>query len=157
MAPLDKVWQGITYVLQLISFSPFNVHGADQVAVLPSPASPTNHPPHYPIFKPPSGDPDSDFQCEYPQMKGWSRCTTKENRGCWLRNDETGKEIGIDTNYEDTDAIPFGIHRTYYLNITDNSTFNADGMNFAAGKFFNNSYPGPWIQGCWGDVRAYRK
>ena len=158
MAPLDRIWLGITYVLKLVYLSPFDNDGANQVAILPS-TVPSNHQtPNYPIFKPPGGSidgPDSNFQCEYPQMEGWSDCSTAENRSCWLKNDNTGEEIGIGTNYEETDKIPFGIHRTYYLNITDVDKYNADGINFADGKFFNLTYPGPWIQGCWGDVRAY--
>jgi hypothetical protein len=26
---------------------------------------------------------------------------------------------------------------------------NADGEDFRPAKTFNNTYPGPWIQGCW--------
>lgn len=29
---------------------------------------------------------------------------------------------------------------------------NADGVNNPDGKVFNQSYPGPWIQACWGDT-----
>jgi hypothetical protein len=153
---MGRIWSCITYVLQLITFSPFDHDSADQVAILPSPPSSSLKGPNYPIFKPPGGrisGPGSDFECTYPDMKGWSSCSTPENRACWLKNDKTGKEIGIRTNYEDTDSIPFGIHRTYYLNITDEE-YNADGMIFKEGKFFNSTYPGPWIQGCWGDVRS---
>ena len=46
-----------------------------------------------------------------------------------------------------------GIHRTYYLNITDRE-YNADGLSFSEGKFFNSTYPGPWIQACQGNVKC---
>lgn len=29
---------------------------------------------------------------------------------------------------------------------------NADGYNKTEGKVFNNTYPGPWIEACWGDI-----
>src|ERR1700733_2349497 len=85
---------------------------------------------------------------------GWSNCSTPFNRGCLLRNDETGEEFNIGTDYEDTNQTPIGIHRTYYLNVTD-GWYNADGLNFTQAKLFNGTYPGPWIQACWGDVRIY--
>lgn len=31
-------------------------------------------------------------------------------------------------------------------------TINADGVPNPDGKVFNNTYPGPWIQACWGDT-----
>jgi hypothetical protein len=158
MAPLDRIWLSITQVLQFFSFSPFDSDLPDQVAILPSPPAASYSPsPDYPHFRPPGhapSGPDANFHCEYPRMKGWRHCSTPEDLSCWLKNDATGEEIGINTNYEETDSIPFGIHRTYYLNITQNEV-NADGMLFKEGKLFNSTYPGPWIQGCWGDVRCY--
>lgn len=97
--------------------------------------------------------PDANFTCDYSAMAGFVECSTPGNRGCWLRNPNTGFEYNITTDYEDLKLTPVGIHRTYYLNITD-QTVNADGMDFDEGKIFNNTYPGPWIQGCWGDVRT---
>ena len=103
-----------------------------------------------PIFKPPGGAPSDDFTCDYTAMPGFLPCSTEDNRGCWLRNKQTGQEYNISTNYEDTNQTPVGIHRTYYLNVTDGQ-INADGMNFPYGKKFNATYPGPWLQACWGD------
>ena len=110
-----------------------------------------------PVFKPPGGSltgPDSSFTCDYSKMVGWSNCSTPSNRRCWLRQDKTGIEYNISTNYEDTNQTPIGITRNYTLNITD-QWINADGLNFTEGKIFNKTYPGPWIQACWGDVRFH--
>ncbi|KAI9690379.1 MAG: hypothetical protein M1822_009341 [Bathelium mastoideum] len=74
-------------------------------------------------------------------MVGWSDCSTSDNRGCWLKNDETGAEFSISTNYEDINSTPTGINRNYVLNITD-GWVNADGMNLTEAKLFNNTYPG---------------
>jgi hypothetical protein len=146
----------VVYILSFISLSPFDGHGVDQ-AQLPFSASPTKTPKpprRGPIFKPPGGrlrGPGSEFQCDYSAMVGWSQCSSDLNRACWLRNDRTGVEYNISTNYEDTNWTPIGVHRTYTMDITDDWV-NADGLNFTEAKLFNGSYPGPWIQGCWGDV-----
>lgn len=109
-----------------------------------------------PIFKPPSAPPTgdgSDFVCDYSNMVGrWTQCSEVGNRGCWLRNEDTGFEFNITTNYEE--LRPTGIVRNYILYLADNKTLNVDGLEFPEAKIFNNSYPGPWIQACWGDVRT---
>lgn len=102
-----------------------------------------------PIWKPPTGDPEDTFTCDYSYMKDWCPCSIPENRECWLRHKYNGSEFNIHTNYED--VTPTGIVRDYTLRITE-SWYNADGRNFTNAKLFNNSYPGPWIQACWGDV-----
>ena len=72
--------------------------------------------------------------------------STPNDRGCWLKG--PGSNYSITTDYEK--FIPKGITRKYYLNVTQ-YPMNVDGvMNFDS-KAFNNSYPGPWIQACWGD------
>lgn len=158
MPRIDSFWTCITYVLSFLTLSPFDGPGGkSQSPLLPS--SDALHRPHRkgPIFKPPGGrltGPGSDFTCDYTNMPGYSSCSTPENRACWLKNTETGDEYNISTNYEDTNRTPTGIHRTYYLNITD-SWLNADGLNFTEAKIFNLTYPGPWIQACWGDVRIH--
>ena len=83
-------------------------------------------------------------------MPGWYECSTPENRGCWLRHPD-GREYNILTDYEN-DA-PIGVDRNYTLVVND-GWVNADGLNFTAAKLFNNTFPGPWIQACWGDVSA---
>ncbi|KAF2115369.1 multicopper oxidase-domain-containing protein [Lophiotrema nucula] len=153
MAPLDRVWTCITYVLSYFTFSATEEFG--QTPVLPSVVpSRTQSFGSYPSFIPPGGrvgeGDGKGFTCEYPALVGYRSCSTPENRTCWLKNDQTGHEYNLWTNYEDTNQTPFGIHRTYYLNVTDH-WLNADGLNFTEAKLFNKTYPGPWIEGCWGD------
>jgi hypothetical protein len=83
-------------------------------------------------------------------MQGWLPCSIPENRECWLRN-KNGREFNIHTDYEK--LAPVGITRHYSLNITEGS-INADGQPFTKAKLFNESYPGPWLEACWGDVSA---
>ncbi|ROV87902.1 hypothetical protein VMCG_10276 [Cytospora schulzeri] len=99
-----------------------------------------------PIFKPPTGD--DKFQCDYRKMKGWQPCSSPSNRECWLRHPD-GREYNVMTNYE-VDS-PIGVQRNYTLVIND-GWIDADGRNFTEAKLFNNTYPGPWIQACWGDT-----
>lgn len=54
----------------------------------------------------------------------------------------------INTNYEE--SWPQGIQREYWLNVTD-QTISPDGYLKPEGKVFNNTYPGPLIEACWGD------
>ncbi|KAF4341171.1 laccase-like multicopper oxidase [Fusarium beomiforme] len=128
-----------------------------------SPSSPYQHPlrpnrpvthiedpaPDFPIFKPPPGEPgDHEFLCEYPEMEGFVQCSIPENRECWLRHPD-GREFNIHTDYEK--FAPKGIVRNYTLNITE-SSWNADGQDFTEAKLFNEQYPGPWLEACWGDT-----
>ena len=154
MQLIDRFWTCITYVLSGLTLSPFTGLDGVEQAPLPSPlGSPHYERPRGPIFKPPGGrlkGPDAEFTCDYRAMVGFTNCSTPLNRGCWLKN-SAGFEYNISTDYEDIAQTPIGIHRTYYLNITDN-WINADGMNFTEAKLFNGLYPGPYIQACWGDV-----
>lgn len=113
-----------------------------------------------PIFRPPGrdlGDDGSNFKCDYSAMTGWKECSDSSDRGCWLQNPHSGASFDINTNYEaDT---PIGITREYSITVGP-QTINLDGMDFPAGKVFRDSskppgegtYPGPWIQACWGDT-----
>ena len=95
------------------------------------------------------GAPDKEpFLCEYPAMVGWESCSTETDRKCWLRRKSDGKQFDINSDYEN--EMPIGIVRPYEVYLED-SWFAADGINFTSAKLFNNTYPGPWIQGCWGD------
>ncbi|KAK0508592.1 hypothetical protein JMJ35_008868 [Cladonia borealis] len=47
-------------------------------------------------------------------------------------------------------VAPKGTLRQYELNVT-NMTLAPDGFKNTQSKVFNSSYPGPWIQACWGD------
>ncbi len=149
----ERFWTSVTYVVSFFTFSPESRLGEVQtpLRVFPYVHEAVQGGPN---FKPPGGrleGPGSDFNCSYPRLTGYEPCFTPENQTCWLRNNETGHAYTINTNYEDSNQTPFGIHRTYYLNVT-NGTINADGLNFTEGKMFNASYPGPWLQACWGDV-----
>lgn len=147
-------WTTVTYFANLLTLSPINPPGPQQYPIPGTSDVGLNVPhPHYPIFKPPGGHPQgpgSDFKCNYSRMPGWYECSTPENRGCWLRHPD-GREYNILTDYEN-DA-PIGVDRNYTLVVND-GWVNADGLNFTAAKLFNNTFPGPWIQACWGDVSA---
>lgn len=107
-----------------------------------------------PIFKPPSGSlhgDGSDFVCDYSNMIGYEQCSEADDRTCWLKNPTTHDVIDINTDYENTTLTPIGIHRKYTMYL-DKGTVNADGIDFDDAKIFNDQYPGPWIQACWGDV-----
>ena len=155
MRLVERFWTTVVYVVTFGSISPYSDHQTPLVT--PSDGSRLENA-QGPIFKPPGGrldGPGSDFLCDYRNMVGWSPCSTPDNRECWLKNDHTGQEYNIHTNYEDSNQTPVGVHRTYHMNITDGS-INADGLDFTEGKFFNGTYPGPWIQACWGDVNHPR-
>ena len=156
MQLFSSFWTSITYVTNFLTLSSFEGPGSqEQLPLLPPNAL---HPESLrgPIFKPPGGrltGPGSDFRCDYSRMVGWTSCTTATDRKCWLRNKHTGQEYNITTDYEDVSHAPIGVHRHYVLDVTD-QWINADGLNFTEGKVFNGTYPGPWIQACWGDVRV---
>ncbi|KAF7563498.1 hypothetical protein G7046_g619 [Stylonectria norvegica] len=107
-----------------------------------------------PIFKPPTTSPsdDHEFLCNYTAMEGWFPCSIENDRECWLRN-KNGEEFNIHTNYEK--YAPIGIERNYTLVVT-NGSWNADGQDFPSAKLFNDQYPGPWIEACWGDTLNIR-
>ena len=79
--------------------------------------------------------------------KEWKRCTTSDSRDCWLKH-TNGSQFSITTNYEK--LWPKGILRTFELNVTEKH-LDLDGVVMKWGKVFNDSYPGPWIEACWGD------
>ena len=147
----DGFWVYITYVVSYFTLSPFN--GVEKQAPFQTSSdSGPLLPPKGPRFSPPSGRLGSEFKCDYSKMIGWTECSNSTNRACWLKNEKTGEEFNISTDYEN--KAPIGITRTYYLNITDQS-INTDGVLSPFVKIFNNTYPGPWIEACWGDVCLY--
>ncbi|KAL8649405.1 MAG: hypothetical protein Q9210_004422 [Variospora velana] len=104
-----------------------------------------------PIFTPPAHpqDPGEILQCDYSRMgKEWQPCSTPHSRACWLAGPR-GQQFDISTNYET--EVPTGITRKYTL-VADEMNINADGVLMPYGKVFNQQYPGPWIQACWGDT-----
>ncbi|KAK3387315.1 multicopper oxidase-domain-containing protein [Podospora didyma] len=162
MQLFERLWTTLTQFLSIASLSPLQkpLAPADHVPVS-IPISPGYHDTRPgPIFKPPGGLPQGDgseFQCDYTAMTGFIECSTKYDRGCWLVDPlHINNRWDINTNYEGTTAngdalMPKGIVRPYTLIVSENN-INADGLNFTEGKTFNGSYPGPWIQACWGDL-----
>ncbi|KAF5687483.1 laccase 2 [Fusarium circinatum] len=89
------------------------------------------------------------FVCKYPELgNDWKSCSTRENRHCWLKSSD-GHNFSIHTDYET--MYPPGVLREYWL-VVDNKTINGDGIDNPYGKVFNQTYPGPWIKACWGDL-----
>lgn len=122
-----------------------------------------------PVFRPPTGRrkglPGGDLKCRYPSLgREWIPCSSASDRACWLKNIRTGKQFNITTDYEK--IRPPGVIRDYRL-VLSNKTINADGLTFPYGKVFSHdfpegrefdgTFPGPWIQACWGDVRKYSR
>ncbi|KAK4187325.1 putative laccase [Podospora australis] len=103
-------------------------------------------------FRPPGhrqGEGDGvDFHCDYRAMKGWKKCSTPQDRSCWLVNENAGQRFDINSDYEN--KYPTGVTREYWLEVTK-SNITADGYTFAGATVFNGTYPGPWLQACWGD------
>lgn len=102
-----------------------------------------------PSFEAPSRAEDGRqaITCSYPKLRNHVPCSTPRDRGCWLKG--PGMNYNIDTDYEK--FYPEGTTRKYYLEITE-QTIAPDGAVMKGGQVFNNSYPGPWLEGCWGDV-----
>lgn len=136
----------------VLTLSPFGSNVIPQEALTSVGGSSVPGLNHYlegPIFRPPGGDDGNPFTCNYTLMgSGWRSCSDAEDRSCWLTNDKGGL-FDIKTDYEK--LAPVGIQRNYTLVITDES-YNADGLDFKEAKLFNKTYPGPWIQACWGDT-----
>lgn len=102
-----------------------------------------------PRFGAPNSPIEDPYFCDYSAMgKHWEPCSSPNNRGCWLRNTKTGEEFNITTNYEN--RWPKGKLRDYTLDVSE-LPLNLDGVTMPYGKVFNKTYPGPWIQACWGD------
>ena len=165
---VERLWAGLTSIFSIVTLSPFQDGvglqsplriPSDLTPYSSSPATeasspipdvvPVNDEGKGPRFPPPGGSKDYPFDCEYPSMHGWEKCSTPSDRKCWLRRISDGKQYDIFTNYEDD--MPIGITRHYELELK-NGSWDADGLNFPHAKLFNNDYPGPWIQACWGDT-----
>lgn len=145
-------WAYLVHLFNFITLSPlhhFNGDGLKQSPFLASPAAPKHS--DYPIFEPPNAPEKKPFICEYPELPDYEFCSEHDDRGCWLRpKDRSSKKpiYNISTDYEN--LFPKGITRRYTLDIT-NQTIYPDGCENTEGKLFNASYPGPWIEACWGD------
>ncbi|KAJ0362422.1 hypothetical protein COL26b_013363 [Colletotrichum chrysophilum] len=151
MLSLRHVWIIVTDVANSLFGSPFLTQGSQYPIGakfgLSRPDIDGIEPGH-PIFRPPGSNID-EFVCDYSNMPGFKPCGTPDDQSCWLRNAQTGQEYNITTDYES--VSPKGITRVYYLDVTDD-TINANGLAFGEAKVFNNSWPGPLIEACWGDT-----
>lgn len=159
MKLVERFWATFCQYLNFIALSSFS-HDADggiQQYHLFEDSHQVSEDPHLdplnapgPIFKPPGGALEGDgsnFTCDYTAMTGWSQCSTADNRRCWLRH-LYGGEYSVSTDYEKW--APKGIVREYWLTVGPGE-IHADGQPFYEAKLVNNTYPGPWIQACWGD------
>lgn len=169
---LDSWWASLVYLCDFSTLSTWSdryVH-QETIQVIPAAGSAADGPvfrPHLSssdkidlaekpgIISPPySGVPIVDYpgneiQCNYSSIfPEWKPCNDPTNRGCWLKN-RNGTEFNITTDYEN--LTPQGITRKYVLDIATKA-LAPDGVPMAHGKVFNGSYPGPWIQACWGDT-----
>jgi hypothetical protein len=151
-----RFWVLVTRFLSVTTLSPFD--GSDQSQTPMGLAVPV-----LPVatnfggglrFRPPGHRQDngdgSEFKCDYSAMAadGWTNCSSPD-RSCWLQNKNTGQRYDINTDYEN--EFPTGVRREYWLEVTK-TNITADGYPFNGATVFNNSYPGPWIQACWGDT-----
>lgn len=144
---LERVWAGVISFIGIVTLSP--VPNLEAQSPLQVPSNADIETAKGPRFYPPGGV-DDGFECQYPQMVGWEMCSTPTDRKCWLRRKtDHSQRYDVYTNYED--ERPIGVTRYYELEL-DDGAYDADGENFDAAKLFNNQYPGPWIQACWGDT-----
>ena len=147
---VERFWAMAMSLMNLASLSPLqDVIETQSILQVPSQVDVHLNAKQGPIFKPPGSPAGDPFRCNYTTMAGWEFCSTPTERECWLRRTSDWKQYDIYTDYEDD--MPIGITRDYTLELND-GWWDADGLNFTAAKLFNNTYPGPWIQACWGDT-----
>ncbi|KAJ9138645.1 Multicopper oxidase [Pleurostoma richardsiae] len=140
------------------TFTPFNpwTEVAQKPFLEDSSQSPLLSPPSTPVTFHPEGS-SPGFTCVYPELEkqGWISCNTETTRDCWLRDPASVysdySQIDINTDYENPDDTPQGITREYWLNVTGDVEVTADGFLKTSGKTFNDTYPGPLLEACWGD------
>ncbi|MCJ1470910.1 hypothetical protein MMC07_009558 [Pseudocyphellaria aurata] len=152
MKLLQDCWLALLELLDLAAFSTSGRSSLQEALQQPDhQQSLPGYSPHGPRFTPPNRPENRDLiiKCEYPSLGAeWTNCSTPEDRACWLKK-STGEKFDIHTDYEYD--YPEGITRKYDL-VVSNTTLNADGLVMPHAKLFNNKYPGPWIQACWGDI-----
>ncbi|KAF2742401.1 multicopper oxidase [Sporormia fimetaria CBS 119925] len=74
-------------------------------------------------------------------------CNKKGDRGCWVKFPD--REFNVKTDYED--FVPEGEERTYNLRLSQ-MPLTLDGTIKPEAKVFNEVFPGPLIEACWGDT-----
>jgi hypothetical protein len=115
---LDSCKRFFFYVGAWLTSSPLNSE-LDDVSVIHQQAFLGKKP--GPIFDAPSGpDFDGPFQCDYTRLKGYTKCSNKNDRGCWLKS--AYKNYDINTNYE-IDYPDSGVTREVrVVEMSDNRT-----------------------------------
>ena len=170
MKLFEQIWTTITCVTNWLTFSSFDStdHWQQPLALQSGEPFKLDHPfpdgaataaeAYGPIFTPPTARvapyDGYDYTCNYTAMTGYKYCSTEQDRGCWLHNPTTGERFDIYTDYET--KTPIGIDRYYTLVANDLFPINADGQWADFGKVFNHTFPGPWVQACWGDTLHVR-
>ncbi|KAL4898691.1 multicopper oxidase-domain-containing protein [Aspergillus ambiguus] len=139
-APLDY---------QQVALTPVEGHGNGGRPPKPPPP-PEPFQPHGALPNPfnPGGEP---IKCEYPEMKGYKR--TENNISQWLIRKKVPwyrPNYDISTDYET--ETPMGIVRNYTLVVNASGGHIWDGRELGKRVLFNSTYPGPWIEACWGDI-----
>ena len=109
----DSLWAGFIYFLDILTFQSPKHDAVEQTAPLGNARLEEALP--GPIFAPPSGDPEDKIVCNYTAMTGWTACSSKDDRGCWLRGPQ-GEYYGINTDYEL--KTPIGVTRQVLLPVT---------------------------------------
>ncbi|KAF2201861.1 hypothetical protein GQ43DRAFT_431250 [Delitschia confertaspora ATCC 74209] len=161
MPSFDTCWTYLVHLLNLITFRSFQSYDNVQTPINTGLQQPHFKPLHrpeppydYPIFKPPNAPEDwnDQFVCKYPSLPEYELCSNKHDHpGCWLKPKNASSGLptyNIKTDYES--IYPPGIKRNYTIDIS-NTTLSPDGCLNEEGKVFNLTYPGPWIEACWGD------
>jgi hypothetical protein len=152
MLGFETCWSYLIYALNFITLSPIQHLRQDGVLQVPLTGSPVvPQAPQGPIFEHPNAPEHKQFMCEYPDLPDYEFCSASDARDCWLKPKDPNSGLptyDIHTNYED--LFPKGITRKYVLDIT-NETIYPDGCINTEAKLFNATYPGPWIEACWGD------
>ncbi|PLB47569.1 hypothetical protein P170DRAFT_476255 [Aspergillus steynii IBT 23096] len=138
------------YFTAVINFFGFPPSLAPQQEVLNHDA-PMVHKPAEPLSFIPPGAAESEtgiIKCEYPDMM--KDYDIADKSGEWLisKNPTKNPDFNIYTNYET--MWPKGTVRKYTVTIEEKA-MTLDGVNFPHAKVINGSWPGPWIQACWGD------
>ena len=151
---VERFWGTVTAVFSIVSLSPVQ-ESIDKQSPLPIPSqvtqtAGTSYIDDDPlVFRPPGAFNDDHFRCNYTAMIGWEPCSTPTDRKCWLKRISDGKQYDITTNYEE-DA-PIGTLRKHRIDLS-NQPYDADGMEMSNATLFNQMYPGPWLEACWGDT-----
>ncbi|KAK0630942.1 multicopper oxidase-domain-containing protein [Bombardia bombarda] len=83
----------------------------------------------------------------YIESHGFRLCNDR-SKGCWLSR-YGATDWDIHTDYEN--RVPHGVVREYTLTVAPQPSLSPDGQPKTNGVTFNNTYPGPAIEACWGD------